>query len=210
MDGIEDLKDWPTSPGGTSEILNMSRAPVRVVLADMGSLATNIKCAANPQTLQVSVRATYGKLAPVGWSQQIVQYGSTESVAMPIELYFSAQQIWRFKDHSVVNIDQGVDFLASFLQPKGEGLAPPRLLLIWPKMVTIVLGVEEFQVTHSQFYRSLQASIATVTMQATEIETQFVSSGTRRSGGFRGGKEAGQNASLVGDMHSGFGKLSGD
>jgi len=209
MDGIEDLKSYLTSPS-TASVLNLSRTPVRVVLADAGSLSDNIKCAANPQTLQVSVRATYGKLAPVGWSQQIVQYGSTESVNLPIELYFSAQQIWRFKDHNVVSLDQGVDFLASFLQPKGQGLAPPRLLLIWPKMLTIVLGVEEFQVTHTQFYRSLQASICTVTLQATEIETQFVSSRTRRDGGFRGGKTANQNASLIGDMHSGFGKLSGD
>lgn len=165
-------------------IKDPTRAMVNVLLFREDDTTKSMQVVANPSSLSVSCKAAIGKLSPVGWSTQVLQYGHTESASIPIELYFSAQHIWRFKNHNVKSVIEGTNFLMSFVHPVSLGAAAPLMTLVWPSVLSMNLAVEGVRINYTLFDSNLKATIASVNVETLCLETSFVSAGDRQSKGF--------------------------
>lgn len=152
---------------------NMIRAAVRVTIANSEDLSSNIYCVANPQSLPISGKAVLGRLAPIGWSGQVIQYGHTESLGGSLELYVSAQHIWRFGNARISNIDDVVGFFSAFIFPVSLGKAAPEAILVWPTIASIKVGIEDFKVNYTAFDRKLNARVASISIQYVSTRLAF-------------------------------------
>ena len=147
--------------------------PARCVLVNVAT-ATSMECLFNPQQLTEKVQVHWNRLAVPGLSHQVLQYQSTGNrqlagVELYMDRFFAAEQ------------PGDADILAfrSFLHELTTPIAlpdiqaPPRVLVIWPKVVTIEAVLTELELDYRQF--ALDGSILVYTATCTFEEIRDTS-----------------------------------
>ncbi len=127
----------------------LARAP-RCLLVNVTS-GESIECLFNPTQLNEKVQVNWSRLAVPGLSHQVLQFQSTANRQLS-GLEFYLDRFFAAEQPGDVNILEFRAFLRALtVPPKGtEGVAataPPRLLFIWPGVVTVecVVASVEFQ-----------------------------------------------------------------
>ena len=124
----------------------LARAP-RCLLVNVTS-GESLECLFNPTHVTEKLQVNWNRLAVPGLSHQVLQFQSTANrqlsgVEFYLDRFFAAEQ------PGDVNILDFRAFLRALTVPP-EGVAataPPRVLLIWPSVVTVecVVASVEFQ-----------------------------------------------------------------
>lgn len=153
--------------------------PARMFLHHLASGIT-LQSMYNPQQVEEALSVTWGKLTVLGATGQVMQYQHTSNLTIPLSLTFDGHSTRHvtpgvLKNAGVPGItalakDQPVEFarrflLASCYGPRGadtiQGIAPSRMLLIWPNMWQLAARVTEVKNGHTKFERTLSSQIMT-------------------------------------------------
>lgn len=176
--------DTPPRKEGRPLGRDITRSLARVAITDMFNPGNRlITGLLNPDVLSYSISVEIGQLNPVGWSHGVVQYGHTKSISVPLDLYFSTQLTPRRGGHR--DIQWYVDWFAAFCFPQDNGIAPPPMLLVWPKVMDIALVVEDFSADYVRFHEDLSPGAVHVAIEALELRHTFRTAGKVRSDGLR-------------------------
>lgn len=144
----------------------------------------SVDCLFNPTALSEEVSVEYSKQAVRGMSHQPLQYNATGNRQLPaLEFYldkFFAQQ--QPSDPDILDFR---GFLRALTVPPSSpaGLgAPPRLLFVWPNVITIETVVRSLKFDYEQFAADASVLIYRATCVLEEILDQRVTSEQRREG----------------------------
>jgi hypothetical protein len=137
--------------------------PPRCTLANVETGETMV-CAFNPTELTERVEVNYQRLGALGQGFEQLQYTNTKNRTIPnLEFYadgFQGEEITRFRD-----------FLRALTAPAGD--APPGVLFIWPRVLSIEGVVTDLEFKYTQFGTDGAVLIytATLTLEAAERRT---------------------------------------
>lgn len=157
--------------------------PLRCVLANVAT-AESLACMFNPSSLSEKVQVNWNRVGVPGLSHQLLQFASTGNRQLPgVEFYVD-----RFFARAQGDTSDILDFRgflrALTVPPKSAAgvasMAPPRLLFIWPQVITIETVVTDLEFAYKQFAGdgAVLAYSATVTFE--EILDVRVTSEDRR------------------------------
>jgi hypothetical protein len=108
----------------------------------------------NPTTLEESIRVRYSRINVPGLSHQRLQYDGTANMTIPLELFMSqlAQDLQQNAQGTTPHVaGSRKKFLQALAYPIAIGQAPPQVLFIWPRMVSIVAVVTRITFQHKRF-----------------------------------------------------------
>ncbi len=153
--------------------------PARMFLHHLASGIT-LQSMYNPQQVEETLSVVWGRLSVLGATGQVMQYQRTGNLTIPLAMTFdghSARNVTPgvLKNAGVPGLgalvkDRPVEFarrfmLASCYGPRGadsiQGIAPSRMLLIWPNMWQLAARVTEVKNGHTKFERTLDSQIMT-------------------------------------------------
>jgi hypothetical protein len=160
-----------------------TRAWSRMSLINADDSNDKLYALCNPEALSLSLSVDVGELKPVGWSHPVQMYGSTGAWTIPVKLYWS-QFILIYRGHKVKNIGTAITWLSRFVYPKERGLAPSRLILAWPNVLTIPCVLRSIAITHSKFDTFLEATVSEVELQLTSYRRNFIAAYTQSEKAF--------------------------
>jgi hypothetical protein len=140
----------------------------------------------NPLEMREKVEPVYTDLPILGLSHEIDQYAYTKSLEVgPFTLAFDAMgqdgaQVFESRNflHSLCYAREGARDVV--------GGGPPRVLLVWPGLYSLVCRVRSLEITHSAFSMNLNTKqfAATIalkeTRRATLTSEMVLSYGTQR------------------------------
>ncbi len=146
----------------------------------------------NPNELPVEVAVTAGRLHPIGSSQPVKQYAHTGDLRTSIKLWLStlAMKAWppgtetrpeisaalgRYAGDYGVDVRSVVDWLMGFCHADDEGLAPPPLLLVWPKSLSMVCTLDGVRTRIALWDTEMVPRVAEVELTLSELRTEFKS-----------------------------------
>ena len=144
--------------------------PPRCVLVNVTS-GESMECLFNPTQLSEKLQVNWNRLAVPGLSHQVLQFQSTANrqlsgVEFYLDRYFAAEQ------PGDVNILEFRAFLRALTVPPAgtEGVlatAPPRVLVVWPNVLTIecVVASIDFQYRQLAVDSSVLVYAAAVTFE---------------------------------------------
>jgi hypothetical protein len=134
----------------------------------------------NPQQVEEALTVVWGRLSPLGASGQVMQYQRTDNLKIPLALTFDGHSTRHVTPSILTNAgvpgiaalaqNQPVEFarrfmLASCFGPRGgetiPGVAPSRMLFIWPNMWQLAARVTEVKNGHTKFEQTLASQIMT-------------------------------------------------
>lgn len=123
--------------------------PPRVTLANV-STGERLECLFNPTHLSERVQVSWNRLAVVGLGRQVLQYQSTGNRLLPgVEFY--VDKFFASEQPGDADILAFRDFLRALTVPAAAELAPPRVLVVWPGVVTLEGVVTELEFQYRQF-----------------------------------------------------------
>jgi len=128
--------------------------PPRCVLVNV-STGESIECLFNPTQLTEKLQVNWNRLAVPGLSHQVLQFQSTANRQLSaVEFYLD--RLFAAEQPSNVKILAFRAFLRSLtVPPEGTedvtGTAPPRVLFIWPEVVTVLCVVASVEFSYKQF-----------------------------------------------------------
>jgi len=167
--------------------LSQRQDPSRVTLTNLNTNET-MRAQFNPERLEEDIAATWNKLVVPGYSHQPLQFIHTGNESFDVELF------WRgTSSDELEKMRQDRRFLKSLEFPRGRaetvaGGAAPRVLFVWPRMLSIVCVVRRVRFVHEEFNRYGQARVSRATVQLEEIrDTRLTSREVRRDTGLRYG-----------------------
>lgn len=127
--------------------------PPRCVLVNVHT-AEVMECLFNPTQLSEKVQVNWNRLAVPGLSHQVLQFQSTgnrqvSGVEFYLDRFFAAEQ------PGSPDIQAFRAFLRALTVPPSgvegvAGAAPPRLLLIWPKVLTVETVITDLELQYKQ------------------------------------------------------------
>ncbi|MCP4678746.1 MAG: peptidoglycan-binding protein [Deltaproteobacteria bacterium] len=132
--------------------MGIQRAIVRSPRCSLVNITTgeSIDCLFNPAQLVEKVQVNWTRLNVPGLSHQVLQYQSTtnrklDGVEFYLDRFFASAQpgspdILTFRS-----------FLRGLTVPPSEALAPPRTLVIWPKVLTVETVLTKLEFEYRQF-----------------------------------------------------------
>ncbi len=141
----------PNDPGGTE----MGRAPRRMSLVnlngDPSTLENEMEAQFNPTELDEKIAVNYNRLAIMGMSHKGLQYQQTDNMTWDFELAFRA---FDNVGNRLPYLRFARNFLMSVCVPRRgsadvTGGAPPRLLFIWPNMITLTAVITSLAFKHT-------------------------------------------------------------
>ena len=159
--------------------------PPKCVLVNV-STAESIECLFNPTELTEKVEVNWSRLAVPGLSHQVLQFQNTGNRQLSgVEFYLD-----RFFAAAGESDADLLDFrrflLALTVPPEGtEGVtetAPPRVLVIWPELLTVECVVASVEFHYKQLAIDGSPLVYTATVAFEEILDVRVTSEERRSG----------------------------
>ena len=115
----------------------ISKSTARPPRCSLVNIATgeSIECLFNPTQLTEKVSVNWNRLSIPGLSHQLLQYQSTGNRQLGgIEFYLD--RFFAVKQPGNPDILAFRSFLRALTVPPAERLAPPRTLVIWPKVLT--------------------------------------------------------------------------
>ena len=151
------------------------QTPQKVQIVNLDADRT-LEAQFNPTDLEEQIGASYTKLTVPGLSHQVVQYTNTENATYSFELFMDATPL------GVQGLDlilEARKFLYAACHPKatpgrlvGEGT--PRLLLIWPGILSIKCVLTKLQFRHTRFNKLLEPTAYTANVTLEEIRSSLV------------------------------------
>ena len=160
----------------------------RVSLSDRRDTSNYLDVLLNPTSFKLAYKVIIGKLHPVGCSQPTKQYGHTEEVSTTLELYLTAQTVWRRKPANVqpgLEIAYYVDWISQFGMPQAPGIAPKVMLLVWPNVAAMSFVMDSFEIDYTRFDRDLVPREAKINIAIGEIRTVFKTAAAQAGMGWR-------------------------
>jgi len=164
--------------------MGIERAIVRPPRCSLVNVSTgeSIDCLFNPAQLVEKVRVNWSRLNVPGLSHQVLQYQSTgnrtlEGVEFYLDRFFATRQpgspdILAFRS-----------FLRALTVPPSGAFAPPRTLVIWPKVLTVETVLTGLELQYRQF--ATDASVLVYTAKCgfeTILDVRVTSEELRREG----------------------------
>jgi hypothetical protein len=157
-------------------------SPPKCLLVNVTSNET-MACLFNPTQLVERVGVNWNRVAVLGLSYQPLQYQSTSNRQLPgvefyVDKFFAAQA------PGDPDIDDVRNFLRALTVPpaSAEMAPPPRVLVIWPKVLVIETVLTELEFQYRAFAGDGSALLYTATCAFEEILDARVTSEQRRSG----------------------------
>lgn len=127
--------------------------PPRCILVNV-TTGESMECLFNPTQLSEKLQVNWNRLAVPGLSHQVLQFQSTANrqlsgVEFYLDAFFAAEQ------PGDVNILEFRAFLRALtVPPEGTedvaSTAPPRVLFIWPEVITVECVVASVEFTYKQ------------------------------------------------------------
>ena len=159
--------------------------PPRCVLVNV-STGESMDCLFNPAQLSEKVQVNWNRLAVPGLSHQVLQFQSTGNRQLSgVELYLD--RFFASEQPGSPDILQFRSFLRALtVPPEGTedvaGTAPPRVLIVWPKVVTVEAVVTEVEFQYRQLAVDGTVLVYTATVGLEEVLDTRVSSEELREG----------------------------
>lgn len=130
----------------------------------------------NPTELQEQVQANYVNQQVPGLSHEVLQFGNTGNYGFPLSLFFRAGA-----PKELIAMHRARRFLLSLAYPKGvaqdiAGGGAPRVLVVWPRMISMTCIVRSVQITHSLFNVQGRSRVYTANVKFEEIRDFRISS----------------------------------
>jgi len=146
--------------------------PARCSLVNVTS-GESFDCLFNPPQLEERIEVRWSRLSPLGLGHQVLQYESTGSrtfggVEFYVDRFFA----------SAVETDPDVLAFATFMRALTQppvsadtigAAAPPRVLVVWPNVVTIETVVTELDLHFTDFARDGSVLLYTATCSFEQI-----------------------------------------
>lgn len=148
-----------------------TRSP-RCVLANVVS-GESIECLFNPTQLSEKVQVNWNRLVVPGLSHQVLQFQSTGNRQLPgVEFYLD--RFFAMEQPGDPDILQFRKFIRALTVPPAatEGVpetAPPRVLIIWPQVITVETVVTDVEFQYRQLAVDGIVLVYTVTVGFEEI-----------------------------------------
>ena len=161
-----------------------ARPHVRVTLCNVRTMEEQ-PALANPTELETTIEVGWNKLAVPGLSHEVMQYKNTGNVGFPLTIECSEF------DYSAEVMDDFERFLESACyadyQPNGIlEAAPPRLLIVWPKVLSMLIVVESLSIKRTQFAAEDGRTLRyTASIKVTEIRDARITAADVRAQGLR-------------------------
>jgi hypothetical protein len=158
--------------------------PPRCVLVNV-TTGESMECLFNPTQLSEKVQVNWNRLTVPGLSHQVLQYQSTgnrqlSGMEFYLDRFFAAEQPG---NPDILNFRSFIRALT--VPPAGtEGVidtAPPRTLVVWPKVVTIETVVTDVEFQYRQLAVDNTILVYTATVGFEEILDVRVTSESLRS-----------------------------
>lgn len=130
----------------------------------------------NPEKLEESLESTYAEIDVPGLSHKPMQFSNTSNEEFTTELFWRAT-----KPAELEAMRQARRFLKSLCFPRRDadtvaGGAPPRVLFVWPRMLSLVCAVKSVKFSHELFTSLGQARVSRATLTLSEIRDVRLSS----------------------------------
>jgi hypothetical protein len=149
----------------------IGRAP-RCTLVNVAT-GESIECLANPTQLSEKVQVNWNRVTVPGLSHQLLQFQSTGNRQLGgVEFY--VDKLLAREQPGDVDILDFRGFLRALTVPvaAAEGVpstAPPRVLVVWPNVLSLEAVVTEVEFTYKQFASDASALVYTATVTFEEI-----------------------------------------
>ncbi len=157
--------------------------PMVMYLSDLKTLET-MQAQFNPAEFTESVKVVWARLSPPGLSHERLHYDHTENYKASFELTYDALV-------QTGDVDDNLDarkFLMSLCYARrgartvSDG-APPRVLFVWPEMVSITAVITDLKFKNTRFNRVGSATFFKVDVSLEEIrDERLFSEDVRRNG----------------------------
>ena len=160
--------------------------PDRVFLS---SIANNdfIEAQYNPEELEELVGTTYAKLVVPGLSHSVKQFVNTDDYQANFTLRFASTSV---EDHERNLVARRL--LMAWCYPRADQNAlgragPPRVLFVWPTLVSLTCVITKVRFKHTRFNLSMTPTLMEVAVQLEEIrDTLLLSDAVADKGTERG------------------------
>lgn len=143
--------------------------PPRVTLVNL-STGDEIEAQFNPETLEESVGPNWSKLTIPGFSHEPLQFSHTSNMSWRFDLRFNALDGGGNASlDSILRVRRFL--LAACYSRRGQNSVdaggPPRLLFVWPNMISVTAVIVGLSFKHEQFNKLLQtiAFTAAITLE---------------------------------------------
>jgi len=142
----------------------LGSSPVRCTLVNVDT-AERFACQFNPESLTERNSVRYARLEPYALSHQVMHYLGTDNRKLT-QLRFYVDRATSAAHDS----DQFRRFLRAFTMPSASRgpACPPRLLLIWPQVLTLEGFVTELEFSYQQFASDGRVMVYTAQMTLEE------------------------------------------
>ena len=139
-----------------------ARRPARMSLTNLDT-GEGFFCQFNPTQWEEQVGVNWNRQNVPGLSHQPLQYGFTENMKVSLDLFARGEAPGEVnqsavKDKDVKGLAGILDFrkfLMSLVYPRQSstvgGAGPPRILLVWPNVLTLNVIATSYKVQHSRF-----------------------------------------------------------
>ncbi len=157
--------------------------PPRCVLANVAS-GESLVCMFNPTSFTEKVQVNWNRVSVPGLSHQLLQFLSTGNRQLPgVEFYVDRFFARAEGDSSDILEFRG--FLRALTVPPKAAVgvattAPPRLLFIWPQVITIETVVTDLELAYRQFAADGSVLVYAATVTFEEVLDARVTSEQRR------------------------------
>jgi Contractile injection system tube protein len=155
------------------------RAP-RVLLVNESS-HESMSCLFNPTELLERVAVNYSRLSVVGLSHQPLQYGSTGNRELPglefyVDKFFASARADDMDVMSFAGFLRALTVPAALPDATSGAVAPPRVLLLWPNVLTLEAVVTSLELAFRQFGADGGALVYVATVTFEEVRDSRITS----------------------------------
>ena len=110
----------------------------------------SVECLINPTVLTEKIGVQWNRKVVPGLPFQVLQYQSTANRKIS-GLEFHMNKILASERGASADILAFREFMRDLTVPAGEGLAPPRVLVVWPKVLTVESVVTSVEFRYQKF-----------------------------------------------------------
>ena len=135
----------------------------KVVLSNLSDPSQVVVAQYNPTEFTETIIANYARLAPRGLSHEVLQFSNTGNLGFSFELHFNANDsdtggAANTSARVLENLDNR-KILHAFMYPRRaardlSGVGPPRILFVWPSMVSLTTVIASLNIRHSMFAKT--------------------------------------------------------
>ncbi len=150
--------------------MGIDQAVVRPPRCTLVNVVTgeSIECLFNPTQLTEKVQVNWNRLNVPGLSHQVLQFQSTGNrqlggVEFYLDRFFASAQ------PGTTDVMAFRSFLRALTVPPEGALAPPRTLVVWPKVITVETVLTDLEFQYRQFATDASVLVYTATCGFEEI-----------------------------------------